>query len=141
MEVLPYRSQGTVRVLSMRRYLALTALAATALLSGCAAASADAGDVVDTKTPAPEPLAEADYEQIVSDCREAALTDVLHGWPGGEAGAAEEFDSTHNLDDAVVTAADDGWTVKFPGEPGHMPESVDMVCTWTDAGATARVDS
>ncbi|WP_282824501.1 hypothetical protein [Gulosibacter sediminis] len=114
------------------------ALAAVATLAGCASASAEA--VVDTKTPAPAALSEAELSQVVDECRAAVLSDVLYGWPGGEAGAAEEFDSSHDLADAVVTASGDGVTVQFPGQPGYVAPAIDMVCEWTPDGATARVD-
>lgn len=70
----------------MRRTLAVAGLALLTL-TGCTGTNVGAND--DTELPAAETLAGADFEQVLSDCRAAALTDVLYGWPGGEAGAAE----------------------------------------------------
>ena len=95
MDLLPYVSQGAVRVLRMRRYLALAALSSTALLSGCAAASADAGAVVDTKTPAPVAAA-ATSDAGVIYCHDGITEAVLA--PGYGADSEEYADewSTHD---------------------------------------------
>lgn len=124
----------------MRRLLALAALAATALLSGCANASA--GAVVDTKTPAP--VATGDVEAIVNACFEAGIDFYADGVVDGvtETGAwgqcttVEAWEYTH-AGEPEVERIDGGYSVLFRGSntdganPNHLCEIVDGVATIT----------
>lgn len=127
MEVLPYMSQGTVRVLLMRRYLALAALSSTALLSGCAGASADAGDVVDTKTPAPAPISADDQAAAATECRDALLQDV-------PTYTEATFDGTFDPALTEFESTDGGLLVTFID--GNETERVgNLYCEWSPANA------
>lgn len=135
-------SQGAVRVLLMRRLLALTAVTATALLTGCAAASADAGDVVDTKTPAPEPTVEASAErdEAVATCYQAALDSIAADYShvvSEDMPLEEIWARQHSISDPTVEAIPGGYSVLFVGSsleggfPSHLCELVDGEATIT----------
>jgi hypothetical protein len=135
-------SQGAVRVLLMRRLLALTAVAATALLTGCAAASTSAGAVADTKTPAPVPT--ADVESIVDTCYEAGIDFYADGVVDGKRDLWHEDQDpegdwayAHSTAAPTVERIDGGYSVLFHapetgGAPGHL-------CELTEGGASITV--